>query len=295
MKNSLNISTGHFLHKLIVLLIYRLFGLFHGRVNGSGFIQKAYSNTASKYGHENEERHNRIFMEILSRLPKQSNSILDVGCGNGGLLKFLNENYNKKTLLIGVDFSFEMLKCAKDASFVCVNASAEKIPFNANSFDAVVSSLCFHHLPNRAKALSEIMQVLKPGGSFICCTAGEKYLNEIVSQIIALAAHPRWIKYFINQPPMYWPLSMKTFKGELENAGFVVSEIYDRQRVDSYKSVSDMLEMFNNITGQFFLSNLDDTMKKKFMHDVEKRLKRTTTGIKLTDHLIFSVATKKEN
>ena len=47
------------------------------------------------------------------------------------------------------------------------NADARKLPFGANSFDVVVSSLAIHNIdgnPERAKALREIGRVLKPGG-----------------------------------------------------------------------------------------------------------------------------------
>src|SRR5260370_442805 len=47
------------------------------------------------------------------------------------------------------------------------NADARKLPFGANSFDVVVSSLTIHNIdssPERAKAVREIARVLKPGG-----------------------------------------------------------------------------------------------------------------------------------
>ena len=47
------------------------------------------------------------------------------------------------------------------------NADARKLPFGANSFDVVVSSLAIHNIDGsaeRAKALREIARVLKPGG-----------------------------------------------------------------------------------------------------------------------------------
>jgi ubiquinone/menaquinone biosynthesis C-methylase UbiE len=47
------------------------------------------------------------------------------------------------------------------------NADARKLPFGANSFDVVVSSLAIHNIDGsgeRAKALREVARVLKPGG-----------------------------------------------------------------------------------------------------------------------------------
>jgi ubiquinone/menaquinone biosynthesis C-methylase UbiE len=47
-------------------------------------------------------------------------------------------------------------------------ASADLLGFGANSFDVVVSTLAFHHLPLPTKeaAVCEIARVLRPGGAF---------------------------------------------------------------------------------------------------------------------------------
>jgi ubiquinone/menaquinone biosynthesis C-methylase UbiE len=50
-------------------------------------------------------------------------------------------------------------------------ADAEALPFPDNSFDLVVGHAVLHHLPDVAKALSESLRVLKPGGSLVI--AGE--------------------------------------------------------------------------------------------------------------------------
>jgi len=47
-----------------------------------------------------------------------------------------------------------------------VQGSAMDLPFNDAQFDAAVSQESFLHIPDKAKALSEVFRVLRPGGRF---------------------------------------------------------------------------------------------------------------------------------
>jgi ubiquinone/menaquinone biosynthesis C-methylase UbiE len=48
-----------------------------------------------------------------------------------------------------------------------IRASAERLPFDAGSFDSVVATLVLCTVPDQAAALAEIRRVLKPGGSLL--------------------------------------------------------------------------------------------------------------------------------
>ncbi|MEO0347995.1 MAG: ubiquinone/menaquinone biosynthesis methyltransferase, partial [Pseudomonadota bacterium] len=47
-------------------------------------------------------------------------------------------------------------------------ASAEKLPFNNDSFDCYTISFGIRNVTNIEIALAEVLRVLKPGGIFIC-------------------------------------------------------------------------------------------------------------------------------
>jgi ubiquinone/menaquinone biosynthesis C-methylase UbiE len=89
-------------------------------------------------------------------------SVLDVACGTGLVSDTLaNRGYR----VTGIDVSVPMLERARRrvpaATFV--TGDAEKIPFAAASFDAATSGQAFHWF-DRAKALGEMMRVVRPGG-----------------------------------------------------------------------------------------------------------------------------------
>lgn len=97
---------------------------------------------------------------------KKDELVLDVGCGDGTVGSFLQENLGVK--VSGIDISKEAVEKAKrmglDAK-VC--SSEEKFPFKDETFDVVFWGDNIEHLFNPAACLREIKRVLKKGGKLI--------------------------------------------------------------------------------------------------------------------------------
>jgi SAM-dependent methyltransferase len=55
-----------------------------------------------------------------------------------------------------------------------VVADMERLPFEDETFDAVISNGAFCLAPNKEKAFAEIFRVLKPGGRMSICTSTTK-------------------------------------------------------------------------------------------------------------------------
>lgn len=98
-------------------------------------------------------------------------TILDVGCGTGQLVKYLNNNHFKA---IGCDNSIEAVRFARRANGIkkIFQASAVKLPFKKNSFDLVVSISVIEHLTYKdaEKFISEANRVLKKVGYIFLVT-----------------------------------------------------------------------------------------------------------------------------
>lgn len=109
--------------------------------------------------------------QILTKIPiKETDTVLDVGCGTGILLLMLKEKY-PDLHVIGLDPDRKALEIAKKrldkySDIQLINTFAETIPLENNSIDIVLSVLTFHHLPERIKkkAIYEIYRILKTGG-----------------------------------------------------------------------------------------------------------------------------------
>jgi ubiquinone/menaquinone biosynthesis C-methylase UbiE len=56
---------------------------------------------------------------------------------------------------------------------------AQALPFERDSFDAVMAHHMLYHVPDRGRAITEIRRVLKEGGAFYAATNGQTHLREI--------------------------------------------------------------------------------------------------------------------
>lgn len=97
--------------------------------------------------------------------------VLDVGSGTGYPALLAGEVVGSNGSVIGIDLAEAMLAVAtrkaqalgmKQVTFRTGDATA--LPFDAGSFDAVISRFCLMFLPEIPKALEQIARVLKPTG-----------------------------------------------------------------------------------------------------------------------------------
>ncbi len=135
-----------------------------------------------------------VFSEDYSQLPGyNSNADLSLGCGipvnyasikKGDYLLDLgsgagNDCFVARALVgddghvTGIDFTEEMLARAEAnrlklgySNVMFLKGDIEDTPMHDNSYDVVVSNCVLNLVPDKQKAFSEIMRVLKPGGHF---------------------------------------------------------------------------------------------------------------------------------
>ncbi len=94
---------------------------------------------------------------------KDNSSILDVGCGKGFML-YDFKKFNKSFKIKGIDISeYAIENSIDEIKHQLTVGSAEKLPFNDNSFDLVISINTIHNLDELkcAESLKEIERVSK--------------------------------------------------------------------------------------------------------------------------------------
>jgi ubiquinone/menaquinone biosynthesis C-methylase UbiE len=124
----------------------------------------------------------------------EGHSVLDIGTGTGILLPLLREAISMEGKVIAIDFSFKMLERARPRQClgekVLINANAESLPFQSDLFDRIICFSAFPHFHNKAKALLEMVRVLKGGGTlFITHLKSVEELNQFHRQLGGPVAH----------------------------------------------------------------------------------------------------------
>lgn len=125
-----------------------------------------------------ERRFRRHLAELAGLEPGWS--VLDIGCGTGGLALAAAGVVGPSGRVNGVDASAEMVARARrkaaraGAAVQFDSAPAEALPFDDATFDAVTASLMLHHLTdaNLRSVLAEVARVLRPGGRFLAVDIG---------------------------------------------------------------------------------------------------------------------------
>jgi SAM-dependent methyltransferase len=93
--------------------------------------------------------------------------VLDVAAGNGNATLAFARRWCNVTSTDYVDSLLARSRARAEAEGLEVGyrvADAEQLPFDAGSFDAVVSTFGVMFTPNQAKAAGELLRVCRPGG-----------------------------------------------------------------------------------------------------------------------------------
>ena len=110
---------------------------------------------------------------IVEAIPDGS-LVLEMGCNSGGLSMLLMQN---GCLVHGVDVAPIMVMRAYAKGVRAKVAPAEDTGFEANHFDAVITSELLEHVYEPGDVLKEVARVLKPGGILVGTVPHEKSFN----------------------------------------------------------------------------------------------------------------------
>ena len=174
-----------------------------------------------------EKEHSKTVLKFLNSIPFEKQfSFLDVGCGNGWVVRKISQIQNCKKA-VGIDKSQNMITKAKSK----IKSSKENYlrtdilswKFNGK-FDYIFSMESLYYSTPMESALKKIYKLLKPGGQFFC---GTDFYNDNKATI-------QWSK------KMNIPLdlrSKKQWKKMFEEIGFETKtkQVRDRSNRKKWK------------------------------------------------------------
>ena len=150
------------------LLFYDAYEAFYAMAKNSkafqNFCKDAFGEDFSQDGFSNVEQIDRIFQYI----PKKENvHILDIGCGNGKMLGYLQQKTG--AYIHGFDYSEEAIKTAQllfpeNAEFR--EGVIGKIDYPEESFDVIISMDTMYFAKDMTEFVSQVKKWLKDTGVF---------------------------------------------------------------------------------------------------------------------------------
>jgi phosphoethanolamine N-methyltransferase len=113
---------------------------------------------------------------IVEGVPLEGKTVLDLGCGTGGITRFLAEAYSPARI-VGIDVDAGLI--ARAAAGVGASSAGNvlefqtvtpgPLPFADGSFDVFFSKDAMVHIADKESLFTEIFRVLKPGGVIAAC------------------------------------------------------------------------------------------------------------------------------
>src|SRR5690348_9526477 len=104
---------------------------------------------------------------LVSRIEASAgDTVLDVATGTGAVARELLRQ--KRCTVVGLDQSTEMLAEARrrlPADLTLVEGTAEKLPFDDASYDALTFTYLLRYVADPAATMRELARVVKPGGT----------------------------------------------------------------------------------------------------------------------------------
>jgi demethylmenaquinone methyltransferase/2-methoxy-6-polyprenyl-1,4-benzoquinol methylase len=104
---------------------------------------------------------------LVSRIEASAgDTVLDVATGTGAVARELLRQ--KRCTVVGLDQSTEMLAEARrrlPADVTLVEGTAEKLPFDDASYDALTFTYLLRYVADPAATMRELARVVKPGGT----------------------------------------------------------------------------------------------------------------------------------
>ncbi len=142
--------------------------MVYWKYQNNSFIQSMHLISAKK-----------IYAEIIKEADcKAGDKIIDVGCGNGGLLGTFYHQYGDQLEYLGIEPDEKRLHEAqnvyKDTPLRFKRAVANHLPSVQDYYSHVICMVSFHHFPKAQwkESLTELKRVLQPGGKLIIADFG---------------------------------------------------------------------------------------------------------------------------
>lgn len=131
------------------------------RERAAFLTQEEYDHLYSEYPHIHDETDNSesCIQHIVADIVGES--VCDVGCGSGALLRRIKRDKPALTSLTGVDVQLEEVGTSAESGIRYVQAHVEQLPFPNQAFDTVICTHMIEHVLDYRAAISELRRIAR--------------------------------------------------------------------------------------------------------------------------------------
>lgn len=204
-------------------------------------------------------------------------SVLDLGCGDGVLTKQLSMLVQNGKVL-GIDASAGMIKTAKELegtnlSFACQDIN--EIKFN-NEFDVIFSNAALHWIKDHNKLIDNCLKALRLNGLIRFNFAGDgncANFYDVIRQVINVSDYSEYFKTF--EWPWYMP-RIDEYTKLMNQYIFKELNIWEENADRYFKNADEMIKWIDQPSIVPFLGLIPEEKKKGFRNEVINQMVRKT-------------------
>lgn len=209
-------------------------------------LSSSYSSWIRGGPHRGRALYGALTTGICDLVPDNVNSIADLGCGDGSLLKALSRSVQ----MTGVDFSPEMLQRASEniPGLTVVQADlGAPLPLQSGAYDIVICSMVLMYLSSLGPVMQEIRRILaftpRAGKAIVAVPhpcffnrreslRGYEYFNEIIYEKTLDASIPERIWHAHR--------TLSSYSAAFRRAGLAISSIVETRVTPNEAVESEM-------------------------------------------------------
>ncbi|WP_226648502.1 class I SAM-dependent methyltransferase [Microbulbifer variabilis] len=210
----------------------------------------------------------RQAMEAIQRCSYQEvSAILDVGCGDGRITRYLAERL-KNGKIIGVDLTEDMIRHARKAHARVPNLafeqmSADEIHFE-EQFNIIFSFSCLHWVADQKKVWDGFYKYLRENGKVVVgFQVGHENFWDTVYE---LQNSTQWQPYFESFIDPYNHYTLNEIRRYIEEAGFYLPRIDEIHHVENFGTRDTLTTFFLSWVPQF--RHLQSPNREKFAQQI---------------------------
>lgn len=205
--------------------------------------------------------------KVLDMIPfKPSDSVLDVGCGDGLITNKIAEKTQGNVK--GIDSSLNMVNEAKKKYGTIPNLVFECGDItnycDKQQYDYVFAFASFAWVKQQNKALVNIAKLLKSGGQFI---AGIGHKDSSYLQVrSAMNDDARWKDYFVGYEIPYYPLNEDDIKLLCATAGLTVVRAEKGDNSYIFPTRQQFIDFMKALPAQ--INKIPEKLQEQFLNDI---------------------------